>query len=142
VILILHAAATWFMTGLIWFVQIVHYPLFATVGRDSFESYEIAHSRLTTYVVAPVMLVELLSGAALLFAGSRVPQWAALTGLVLLGVIWLSTAFVQVPVHSVLANGFQEEAHRRLVTTNWLRTAAWSLRAALMLWVLARRSGV
>jgi uncharacterized membrane protein len=142
VILILHAAATWFMTGLIWFVQIVHYPLFATVGRDSFASYEIAHSRLTTYVVAPVMLVELLSGAALLFAGSRVPQWAALTGLVLLGVIWLSTAFVQVPVHSVLANGFQEEAHRRLVTTNWLRTAAWSLRAALMLWVLARRSGV
>jgi hypothetical protein len=27
-ILILNACLTWFMTGLIWFVQIVHYPLF------------------------------------------------------------------------------------------------------------------
>ena len=33
-LLLLHAAATLFMTGLIWFVQVVHYPLFARVGED------------------------------------------------------------------------------------------------------------
>lgn len=26
-ILVVHAAATWFMVGLIWFVQVVHYEL-------------------------------------------------------------------------------------------------------------------
>ena len=31
-LLLLHAGATFFMCGLIWFVQIVHYPLFAQVG--------------------------------------------------------------------------------------------------------------
>ena len=27
-----HAAATWALVGLIWTVQVVHYPLFALVG--------------------------------------------------------------------------------------------------------------
>jgi uncharacterized membrane protein len=140
VILLLNAAATWFMTGLIWFVQIVHYPLFAAVGREGFASYEVAHSRLTTLVVAPVMLVELASGAALLVTGS-VPRLAALAGLALLSVIWLSTVLLQIPSHSTLALGFSDDAYRRLVATNWLRTAAWSLRAALVFWLLWRRSG-
>jgi uncharacterized membrane protein len=140
--LIVHAVATWFMTGLIWFVQVVHYPLFAAVGKEGFQAYEIAHSRLTTFVVAPVMLVELLSGIALLFDTGNAPRWAALVGLALLGAIWVSTALVQVPAHTALAAGFDGEVQRRLVATNWLRTAAWSLRAALLMWLLYRRPGV
>jgi hypothetical protein len=33
-VLLANLAATFFMVGLIWFVQIVHYPLFGQVGRD------------------------------------------------------------------------------------------------------------
>jgi hypothetical protein len=142
ILLLVHAAATWFMTGLIWFVQVVHYPLFAAVGRDGFQDYEIAHSRLTTLVVAPVMLIELFSGAALVFQANVAPRMAALAGLGLIGVIWLSTALLQIPAHAALALGFQEEAYRRLVATNWLRTAAWTLRAALVAWLLLRRTGI
>jgi hypothetical protein len=36
----IHLAATWFMVGLIWVIQIVHYPLFTSVGSDSFAEYE------------------------------------------------------------------------------------------------------
>jgi uncharacterized membrane protein len=118
VILIVHAAATWFMAGLIWFVQIVHYPLFAAVGRAEFSAYELAHARLTTYVVAPAMLLELVSGAALVLVDGLAPRTAAIGGLALLGVIWLSTVFVQIPAHSNLAMGFSGEAYRRLVATN------------------------
>ena len=32
-LLILHAGATLYMAGVIWFVQIVHYPLFSRVGQ-------------------------------------------------------------------------------------------------------------
>ena len=138
-ILLVNAAATWFMTGLIWFVQIVHYPLFASVGREGFAHYELAHSRLTTYVVAPVLLIELVSGAALLFTSA--PRVATVGGLGLLGVIWISTLFLQIPAHSVLALGFSDEAYRRLVATNWVRTAAWTVRAALVVWLLSRQSG-
>lgn len=32
-LLLVHAAVTLYMTGVIWFVQVVHYPLFSCVGR-------------------------------------------------------------------------------------------------------------
>ena len=41
--LLVHVVATLVMTGLIWFVQIVHYPLMAKVGRADFAEYERLH---------------------------------------------------------------------------------------------------
>ena len=57
-VLLAHVAATLFMVGVIWFVQVVHHPLFSRVGPEKFSLYSEAHSRLTTYVVGPPMLVE------------------------------------------------------------------------------------
>jgi hypothetical protein len=57
-VLLAHLAATLFMVGVIWFVQVIHYPLFSRVGPEKFSVYSEAHSRLTTYVVGSPMLVE------------------------------------------------------------------------------------
>ena len=132
-----HLAATLFMTGLIWFVQVVHYPLFAGTGGAEFADYEQRHTGLTTWVVGPPMLVE--GATALLLFWYRpagVAAWQLWAGAALLAVIWLSTALVQVPCHEVLSRGFDSLAHRRLVGTNWMRTAAWSLRGLLALWMV------
>jgi hypothetical protein len=129
-----HLAATLFMTGLIWFVQIVHYPLFSMVSRSAFPDYEVRHTALTTWIVAPPMLVELVT-AVLLF-GVRpvnVSTRDLTLGLALLAVTWFSTALLQVPYHEALKRGFDAAAHRRLVSTNWVRTVAWSLRGLLVL---------
>lgn len=58
-----------------------------------------------------------------------------MAGLALVAVIWLSTALLQVPCHELLCVGFDPAVHQRLVWTNWIRTAAWSLRGFLVLWV-------
>ena len=135
-LLLAHLAATLFMVGLIWFVQIVHYPLFAQVGEEVFQLYSEAHSRLTSYVVGPPMLLE--AGTALLLVIRRpegVPLYLALAGLTLVAVIWLSTALLQVPRHTALGSGFDRSAWRGLVGTNWIRTAAWSVRGFVVLWM-------
>ena len=125
------------MTGVIWFVQIVHYPLFSGVGEADFAPYEGRHIWLTGLVVAPPMLVELATGVALLWLRpEEVSLLEVILGLALLGVIWLSTYLLQTPRHRTLGRGFDVTAHRELVLTNWLRTAAWSLRASLVLWWL------
>lgn len=139
----LHAAATLFMVGLIWFVQIVHYPMFEDVARlggsEAFSKYEARHTALTTLVVGPVMLVELVCAGLLLFQRPpTVPTWSVWAGALLLAVVWLSTALLQVPRHGDLAVGFDAAAHRALVSTNWLRTVAWSLRGFLSVWMLVR----
>ncbi len=136
--LILHAAATLLMTGAAWFVQVVHYPLMAAVGRQHFARYEHLHRRRTTLVVAPLMVAE--AGAALWLLASPpagLPRWHTVLGAALVAGIWLSTFAVQVPLHDKLSSGFEERAHRLLVATHAWRTAAWTLRSALALWWLA-----
>lgn len=136
--LLVNAAATLFMTGLIWFVQIVHYPLFASVGSAGFAAYSSSHQRRTTRVVAPAMLLEAIAAAWLAWSiPPGVPAWMAWSALALLGAIWLSTALLQMPLHHRLAAGHDPGAIRRLVRGNWFRTAGWSLRAALAIAMLA-----
>ena len=132
VLLVVHLVATVAMVGLIWFVQVVHYPLFTAVGREQFVAYEDAHRRLTAYVVGPFMAVE---GVTALWIAAVPPtgvsRLAAFVGLVLLAVIHASTVFLQVPAHMALSEQFDATTARRLVRTNWIRTAGWSARGLL-----------
>ena len=138
-ILALHAGATCMMAGLIWFVQVVHYPLMASVGERGFRAYEERHTRWTTWVVAPLMFVEVGTAAWLCLVGgpAGTPTWWVWLGAALVAVNWLSTALLQVPCHSRLAQGFDEATWRRLVATNWIRTAAWTARVPLALLMLS-----
>lgn len=139
---LVHLAATLFMVGVIWFVQVVHYPLFGRVGAAGFVAYAEAHSRLTGYVVAPPMLAELATGVALLFRRPEgVPAALPWAGFALLAAAWASTALLQVPKHRALGAGFDRAAHRFLVTSNWLRTAAWSGRGLVVIWMAALALG-
>lgn len=138
-LLLVHLAATLLMCGVIWTMQLVHYPLFARVGASAFPAYEAAHQARITWIVAPLMLVELATALALVVRPPvPVPPAAAWTGLALALVAWGVTGFVSAPLHGVLAGGFDAGAHRALVLTNWLRTAAWTARAGLVLWMAAR----
>jgi len=136
----IHLAATMFMTGLIWFVQVVHYPLLLRVDADAFTAYERQHTRRTGWVVGPAMLVELATGIALLFtlgADSNdlaAAGWANLAGLLAL---WGSTAAVQTPLHRRLEQRFDRRDVERLVLTNWVRTALWSGRSGLLVGLAA-----
>lgn len=137
-IFLLNLASTFFMVGLIWFVQVVHYPLFGQVGRDLFPGYELAHSQLTSLVVIPPMLIELMTtGLLLIVRPSGMSLREAWLGVLLLVVVWGSTFFLQVPRHGELAGGYDQTAHAALVTTNWIRTVAWSLRGGLLIRVAA-----
>lgn len=131
-LLSVHLLATAAMVGLIWFVQVVHYPLFAAVGADRFVAYEVAHQRLTSYVVGPPMAVEGLTALALLVAApDGVGRAWPLLGLALLAVIHAGTVLLQVPAHGRLAQDGDPAVMRRLVSTNWIRTIGWSARGAL-----------
>jgi hypothetical protein len=52
-------------------------------------------------------------------------------GLALLALIHASTVFLQVPAHRRLSDGFDAATHDRLVRTNWIRTAGWTMRTVV-----------
>lgn len=136
-VLLANVASTLMLVGLIWFVQVVHYPQFARVGADRFTQYQSANVRLTTCVVALPMQVEAVTSAALVWQPpSQDVDIACWAGLSLVVVIWVSTAVLQVPRHNALATGFDPKAHRGLVLSNWIRTVAWSMRGVLVLFLV------
>ena len=141
-IFLLNLISTWYMVGLIWMVQIVHYKMFDRVGAEQFVRYEADHNRLITPVVGLPMLVEITTAVALLYvAPTGFPRWAIWAGIGLVAAIWLSTAFVQVPCHQRLMSGFDEQAYQRLVATNWIRTILWSARGGLLTYFAAKMLG-
>lgn len=138
-LLLAQLATTLPLAGLIWTIQVVHYPLFARVGASGFAAYHAAHAQRITWLVAPLMLVELAAALAWLRGPvERAPTWFGYAMAALVGVAWVSTACWSVPAHAHLEHAFERAAYDRLVATNWARTAAWTLRAALLLWLTSR----
>ncbi|WP_340106901.1 hypothetical protein [Rhodohalobacter sp. 8-1] len=97
------------------------------------------HRGRISYIVVPVMLVELVSAIGLVVFYSEF-QYEFIAGLIFLILIWISTVVIQVPSHSRLANGYNQNEAGKLVRRNWIRTIFWSLRLAILLYILSHSS--
>ena len=133
--LLVHAAASLMMAGVIWSVQLVQYPLFRTVGRDHWHRYHARHVQNIGLVVGPLMTLELFTAGLLAFQS---PDPLSMINLVLVVTLWITTAVVQMPLHRRLAQHFDPGAIRRLVAGNWIRTGLWSIHALVVLSMLAK----
>lgn len=132
-IFLVNLVVTWYLVGLIWMVQAVHYKMFDRVGETEFQTYESDHSRLITPIVGPPMLIEIATaGLLIVSAPPGIPRSALIAGFAAVLAIWLSTYFIQVPCHSRLMNGFNQADYQRLVNSNWIRTVLWTARGLLM----------
>lgn len=135
--LLAHAVATLIMVGVIWIVQLVHYPSFTMIEKERFVAFSAFHQRRISRVVIVPMLVEMATAGWLLAARpdsvTRAELWI---GTALLAVIWLSTVLLQIPAHRQLTVGYDADTIASLVRGNWIRTLAWTARGALVvLWL-------
>ena len=131
--------STFCLIGLIWTIQVVHYPSFEFVDSVKFTQFEKFHQRRISFIVVPTMLIELVTSVLLLWSRPELlPFWATLLGFALVGIVWISTFWFQVPLHTQLAKGISANAIRRLIRTNWTRTLAWTSRGVLISWTVAR----
>jgi hypothetical protein len=137
-LLAIQAISSAAMCGLIWFVQVVHYPLFARTDTADAPGYADENQRRTAPVVIPPMLLE--AATAAIIAASPPPgigRPAALVGLAMVAALWLSTLLVQMPLHARLKqDGHTPAVVAALVQSNWVRTILWSARALLAIWML------
>ena len=131
-VLIANLVASCVMTGVIWFVQHVHYPLLAQVEIGQAVAVAEEHQRRTGHVVALSMAVEGLTTLALLAQQPAGVTWfLPWIGAILLAVALGCTVFLSVPLHAKMATSPDAQVGKKLVSTNWPRTFAWSLRAVV-----------
>jgi hypothetical protein len=126
-----------YMTGLIWLIQVVHYPLFSMVSPENFTEYSTKHANSITPIVAIPMIIELITSFVLLFS---LPNWVtnqqAIFLFVIILLIFASTFFIQVPLHNTLQLGYNKELISKLVFSNWIRTVLWTAKSVIMIYLL------
>ena len=142
VVLLLNLVSTFTMVGVIWFVQVVHYPLLAVVPVESASVVAVDHQRRTGWVVMIPMTVEGFTTLGLLkWVPEGVAWWVPWLNGVFLAVALGCTVLLSVPRHARMAARPDASVGRELVLTNWPRTIAWTARGVVVaLMLLARLS--
>lgn len=136
-LLAVHAAATWYLVGLIWTIQIVHYPTFADIAADRYAAFQSTHMTRMGGIVGLAWLIEGITVLGVFFlAPDATARLLGGVGGLLECIVLAVTVRASIPAHEALLDGFDETAHRRLVMTNWWRTIAWSARGAIALVLL------
>lgn len=131
-VLLIQAFLTWVMIGIIWYSQIVHYPLYNKI-KDGFVEYERAHIRRSAYLLGPIMFFEAITAVLLIeLAPAGHLTILATVNLICLIFIWLSTFLFQLHQHHRLAVRFSQKILDLLISSNWIRTIFWTLKGIIM----------
>ena len=128
-LILVHYTMCAMLSGLIWFVQIVHYPLFLKVPEEQRPAYCQAHTYYTSWVVVPLMVTELTTAVVITFL---LPKLFWIVNLLLLLSIWASTFLRQVKQHNQLCVDGDIKVAAELVRSNWTRTFLWNVRLVFL----------
>ena len=129
--LFIHLIATSIMVGVIWVVQLVHYPSFHFIELKQYTTFQRFHMSRISYVVIPAMLTELFTLILFIISTDKIDSFISISGLLLI-LIWLMTAVFFSGVHQKLTSGYDKTIVDKLVKLNWGRTLLWTLRLLLI----------
>ena len=131
-VLLGHLIFTSIMTGVIWVIQIVHYPSFHFIEKELYTAFQKFHMNKISIIVIPIMLAELITGMMLFLDKSSKSPFLIIS-FVILVLIWLITGVFFSKAHNELMTGYQELVVNQLVVMNWIRTLLWTLRLFFLL---------
>lgn len=113
------------MVMLIWLVQTVIYPSFRSIEKNRFHQWHLNYMKTISRIVIPVMLVQGAAHGIHTVYEPTALNWTANAAILF---AWGVTFSCSVPCHNTLqASGRVDVVIERLIKTNWLRTAAWSI---------------
>ena len=112
-----------FLFSLILITQFVSYPLFLKVDKTKFTAYHKSYTFYISTIVLPAMVLELfLSFNQIIHS----VDYFSVLNIAILSIVWLSTFFIQVPIHNKIALKYDKKLIKKLILTNWIRTYAWT----------------
>lgn len=118
------------MLGLISTTQLVSYPLFLKVNQTTFTNYHQFYLKRISLIVVPVMLLELFISFYLFYS---YPTALTTLSFITLIMIFLSTFFIQVPIHGSIEIFADSDLFLKLIRTNWIRTILWVIKGFILM---------
>lgn len=129
---LLQLLVTWIMAGMMWYAQVVHYPLYNKI-KEGFVEYERSHIRRAACLLGPLMLIEVITAIILIgivpHGTEKILAWV---NILLLILIWLITFLFQVTYHQKLRVQFSQKWIRGLINSNWIRSFLWTAKGCVV----------
>ena len=120
------------LIGVLIITQIISYPSLSSIDKTFFEKYHKNYVNRISYVVIPLMLIELFSLVYLTF---YITDLFMIKSLLILLTIWLFTFISIIPLHNSLSNKRSDDIINRLINYNWFRTILWSIKLIIIIFV-------
>ena len=127
-----HFLSTSFMVGIIWVIQLLHYPTFHFIKESNYVEFQHFHMQRISFIVVPAMILELLSAFMLVY---YIRSNLLIVCLIILLVIWSITFVFFTKLHQGLLGGYDKIIVDKLVQINWSRTVLWSLRLIILIYI-------
>ena len=127
-----HFLSTSLMVGIIWVIQLLHYPTFHFIKESNYVEFQHFHMQRISFIVVPAMILELLSAFMLVY---YIRSNLLTVCLIILLVIWLITFVFFTKLHQSLLGGYDKIIVDKLVQINWARTVLWSLRLIILIYI-------
>ena len=130
----IHIISTSIMVGVIWVIQLVHYPSFKYVNESDYINFQKYHMSNISYIVFPVMFTELITALIILFFGEK--SLFFVLSLICLFLIWVFTGVLFTKYHSILKEGKDLMIIEKMIKANWIRALLWTMRLIMILFVI------
>ena len=121
-----------YLVSLVFMTQFITYPTFLNIDKDKFSDYHRKYVNNISFIVAPVMLIELLT---LILIAYFSKDFLIIKSLILLLVIWLTTFFIMIPSHNRISKSFNIKEIKSLINYNWIRTILWSFKLLVIIFL-------
>ena len=122
-----------FNAGNMMTLQIQHYGIYPTVGRENFKDYMKANNKSALIPSIIPALLLIMTNIGLVFVRPEfMPKSIAALTLILNIIVFVSTATWQRKLQGELAvSGYDEIKIFLLISTNWIRTLAFFIQALI-----------
>ena len=127
IVINIHFASTAVMVGVIWVIQLLHYPTFHYIEKNNYSQFQKFHMNRISYIVIPAMVIEMLSGIMLVIINDDF-----IISFSLLVCIWIITFVFFTNIHQRLLSKYENTAVEKLVNLNWIRTTFWTVRLIIL----------
>ena len=114
------------MMGVITITQVVSYPLFLQINQNDFKNYHSEYVKRITYIAMPLMSTEFLLSVILI---TNIPNKFSIIIFTVISLIFISTIFIQVPIHKKIESNYSELSTIKLINSNLIRTSLWVIKS-------------
>lgn len=110
---------------LIWIIQRIVYPSFLHYNTENLVSWHKIYTSRFSAIVIPLMFGQL---GISIYQVLTQTSFYTVSSLVIIILIWISTFWIFVPIHSIISKENSGESDLvTLVNKNWVRTTLWTL---------------